>query len=360
MSEPESSLVITEGRPASEEFLRIVGERLGTRLESLVLKTSWTVRAPKLIRQCFYFLTAVRIARKRTRYRFLIFFQQTIAFHYALRTRLSRKSAPVAVTPLILRPRRGLWRAARERAARLFVRSRAIDAFMVFSRAEREAYARQFGRRFAAKLVFVPLGGNAPLSPEARAEGRSDPPAGSGRRGYHFSGGSSNRDYGTLFRAFSGLGEKLVVSCAPGDLRGLTVPEEVEIARGSIGEVFLDLLQEADSVLIPLNEADYSSGQIVLIQAMRCGKPIIITKTGGVADYVDERSALFVRPGSAEDIAAAVRRLASEPGLAASLGRAARDAYERDLTPARFSERVADIVRDAEARRTGPPVENGA
>ncbi len=354
MPTSEATLIVTEGRPVGAEFLGALERTLGTRTENLVLKTSRTVLAPKIFRQCVYFLTAARIARRRKRWGTLIFFQQAIAFHYAGWPRLRRDPGPIAVTPLILRPRRGPWRALRERAARSFVGSPAIDGFMVFSSAEREAYARRFGPGLAPKLSFVPLAGNVSLSPASEAGRSGARPAEAGRRGYHFSGGTSNRDYATLFRAFAGLGEDLVVACSPRDIQGLVIPPRVEVDHNSIGERFLDLLRGADSVIIPLNAADYSSGQVVLIQAMRYGKPIIVTRSNSAADYVDDRSALFVRPGHADDVAACVRRLAAEPGLAPSLGRAAREAYEKNLTAAGFAERIAAIVRDAADRRARP------
>jgi glycosyltransferase involved in cell wall biosynthesis len=351
VSEPARSLFITEGRPVDPDFVRIIGERLGARPECFVLRTAWTVRAPKIIRHFTYFFAGFRIARKRSRYRYLIFFQQTVAYHYTLWSSVLRPPAPVAVSPLILKPRRGPWGAVRERAEQAFVRSRNIDAFMVFSRRERDRYSGRFGLGYAAKLRFILLGGSAPLPPETGAENGEERTSASTASRYHFSGGASNRDYGTLFKAFSGLDEKLVVCCAPGDIKGLSVPARTEIVHGAVGEAFIERLRSASSVIIPLNEADYSSGQIALIQAMRHGKPVVVTEIHSVTDYVDGQTVLFVRPGRAEDIAAAVRRLASEPGLAASLGRAARAAYEKDLTAASFAERIADVLAETERIR---------
>ena len=64
-------------------------------------------------------------------------------------------------------------------------------------------------------------------------------------------------------------------------------------------------------------------------QALACGTPLVTADTPAARELlVDGESALLVPPGDAGALAAAVRRLAEDPGLAARLADGGRAAYE--------------------------------
>lgn len=48
----------------------------------------------------------------------------------------------------------------------------------------------------------------------------------------------------------------------------------------------LDLMSKCHCVLIPLKDLTMSSGQLVALQAMSLGKPVICTNSDGIKDYV--------------------------------------------------------------------------
>jgi glycosyltransferase involved in cell wall biosynthesis len=69
---------------------------------------------------------------------------------------------------------------------------------------------------------------------------------------------------------------------------------------------------------------------LVVVEAMALGKPIVATNVGGPAEIViDGVSGLLVRPGDADGLAMALRRLLAEPGLARRLSEGARTRAER-------------------------------
>jgi glycosyltransferase involved in cell wall biosynthesis len=75
---------------------------------------------------------------------------------------------------------------------------------------------------------------------------------------------------------------------------------------------------------------------MVMVQAMALGKPIIITRTPTVEDYVTEGiDALLYEPGNAEDLRRTILRLMEDDELRYQLSKNALEAYE-----ARHSMRV--------------------
>lgn len=87
------------------------------------------------------------------------------------------------------------------------------------------------------------------------------------------------------------------------------------------------LYNEATAVVVPLKDVYQPSGQSVTLQAMSCGRPIILSKTCGIwaPDLLkDGENCILVPPGDAAALGAAIGRVRSDRGLALKLGRAAR------------------------------------
>jgi glycosyltransferase involved in cell wall biosynthesis len=70
-----------------------------------------------------------------------------------------------------------------------------------------------------------------------------------------------------------------------------------------------------------------------IVEAMSCGVPVIASSIGGVADMITPETGLLVPPGEPAALADAMNRLAADPLLRASMGRAARRRYEEVFSP---------------------------
>jgi glycosyltransferase involved in cell wall biosynthesis len=87
---------------------------------------------------------------------------------------------------------------------------------------------------------------------------------------------------------------------------------------------------------------------LALVEGMACGLPVVATRTAGPRDIVDDgRTGLLVTPGSAPELAAAIRRLLDDPALARSLGTAARAEVLRTRGTERYINRTADLLDTA-------------
>jgi glycosyltransferase involved in cell wall biosynthesis len=95
---------------------------------------------------------------------------------------------------------------------------------------------------------------------------------------------------------------------------------------------------------------------VALLEAMSAGCPIVASRLPGIADaIVPGESGLLVEPGSASQIADALRSLLSDDGLRLRLGAGAStraDSFSVSAIGGRYLELLDDIVRSAASRTT--------
>ena len=82
------------------------------------------------------------------------------------------------------------------------------------------------------------------------------------------------------------------------------------------------LLAAADVVVVP---STWEGQPLIVQEALRAGRPLVATRTGGIPALTGEDGALLVPPGDPVALAAAVSRLLDDPQAAARLAAAARD-----------------------------------
>ncbi|HYD30972.1 MAG TPA: glycosyltransferase, partial [Azospirillaceae bacterium] len=109
------------------------------------------------------------------------------------------------------------------------------------------------------------------------------------------------------------------------------------------------LLAEADVYVLP----SLSEGlPMALLEAMSVGLPVVASAVGDVPGAVPPEAGFVVPPGEVEPLAEALTVLAAAPERRAAMGRAARDAFGRRMTPARWAERTTAIYHDVMAERS--------
>ena len=101
-------------------------------------------------------------------------------------------------------------------------------------------------------------------------------------------------------------------------------------------------LRGADALIVPSGEVT----PLVIMEAMAHGTPVVAAATGAVPEVVvDEESGLLVPPGDTAAMAAALRRIAREPGLATRLAAGGRERVEACFDQARSHERLNEELR---------------
>jgi glycosyltransferase involved in cell wall biosynthesis len=99
-------------------------------------------------------------------------------------------------------------------------------------------------------------------------------------------------------------------------------------------------LFETSSIFVMPSESE--NFPIVLLEAMRAGLAIVTTRGTGCAEVVGD-AALLIEPRNAEAIRSALMRLAAEPALRTSLGRAARARLESNFGWAAVTRRYVEL-----------------
>jgi glycosyltransferase involved in cell wall biosynthesis len=160
-------------------------------------------------------------------------------------------------------------------------------------------------------------------------------------------GNDARRDYGTLVEAVRGAGERVKILTnrdLPADL-----PENVEQVRGSwhrpavSDEELRDLYRAARVVVVPLEDSIQPAGQSVALQAMACGKTVVMSRTKGLwtgEDFVEGEHLRLVPVGEGE----ALREAMERPGLD---GRVVRERVVARGGIAGFAERLGEVMGGA-------------
>lgn len=169
-------------------------------------------------------------------------------------------------------------------------------------------------------------------------------------------GNDDGRDYATLLAAIGDHPLRLHTQL-PLASRGL--PANVRLTRGDWhGQTLSDaevreLYRQARLVVTPLRESAQPSGQSVTLQAMACGKPVIVSRTRGLWSpelMRHDENCWLVPAGDAAALRSAIERLSGDAELRGRLGAAARASVERHFTADAMADAIARVLERAVAR----------
>jgi glycosyltransferase involved in cell wall biosynthesis len=177
------------------------------------------------------------------------------------------------------------------------------------------------------------------------------------------------RDYHTLTRAIDGLDVTAVIAVGSavlrpsGDADALFGPMVRDTTHASSSvrirlrqqvapQELRRLYSQARFVVVALHDVDFDAGVTTITEAMAMGKAVIVTRTRGQVDVVrDGESGLYVPPGDADALRAAIARLLNNPDEAERMGRAGRALVESRHTLDGWVTGIADVVTGRPSRR---------
>jgi len=249
-----------------------------------------------------------------------------------------RRGLGGTATPIVLKECQ--WKLGGSRLDRLATRLglRILDgpkvAYCVLSDWERERFTKTWG--IDPDRVF--------LTPYCYTLSEAELAVPTSTRGGIFAGGDSLRDYGPLLTVAPELDER--VSLATKTLNR-PLPANVT-AEPASHKRFIELLCNARIVVVPLTDRDdRTAGQQTYLNAMALGKPLIVTDSPGVREYVDAgRTGIIIPPRDPQALRQALSWLL-DPANATVIKRMTTEAAHTARTrfsPERFLQATLDVA----------------
>lgn len=221
---------------------------------------------------------------------------------------------------------------------RMMVRGIAgVAEFVVYSQFERGLYAERFGID-PARLRFLPWTMRPPLAGPQLPPGLPEGP-------YLCAIGGEGRDYSSLAEAMRQLpGLRMVVVGRSYSVAGIDFPDNVTVHVDLPGPQTWALARRSLGMAIPLRSAETACGHVTLVGAQLLGIPLVLTRSAGVADYVEDgATARLVAPGDAAGLAEALQALVEDPAGSAAMAARARAGAERRSDPRRWVDYLIEL-----------------
>ncbi len=163
-------------------------------------------------------------------------------------------------------------------------------------------------------------------------------------------GGDRDRDPATLLKAIEIVRRtRPDIDVLVQSRTALTPPDGVKIVPYLTHSELRAAYGRASVVAIATRPNLHASGMTVSLEAMAVGRPVVITSTAGIDDYVAHGSTGFlVQPGDHEAMARHIIGLLDDHAAAATMGRRARERVEEHFTSARMSDDIAAFAMTVE------------
>jgi glycosyltransferase involved in cell wall biosynthesis len=160
--------------------------------------------------------------------------------------------------------------------------------------------------------------------------------------------GKEQRDYQTLLKAIAGTDIKLVVvASSPWSSNEVKIEnrDQVSVLSNIPYEELKSLYAKARMVIVPLHDVDYAAGVTTLLEAMAMGKPVIVSNTKGLSDYIlHDETGVYFTPMDDLELRDTILTLWEKPDHLSRLGRNARQVVEESMNIDLYVDNVVEIV----------------
>lgn len=168
-------------------------------------------------------------------------------------------------------------------------------------------------------------------------------------KSYILSAGRTGRDFNTFVAAAESLPMKFVLIADPQSLNGVNPPNNVDLMVDVSREAYLKCVKECAFVVVPLHTLVKSTGQVVILEAMGYGKPVIATDAVGTRDYVKSRyNGILVPPKDPASLRKAINDLASDIPLQKTLSQNALNFVRQKCTFEIYAKNILNLIDNLE------------
>lgn len=223
---------------------------------------------------------------------------------------------------------------------------RKIDQLIVMSSSERQYLAKVF-RAELQRIKTIPFyAENADF-------------IGPATDGYIFAAGRMERDFITLLQALQQTELKAVIVADASQKETLEPlkSDNVKIFYNIPKQQYLDLLERARMVVVPLYKGAASRGQVVILEAMKYGKPVICSHVAGTVDYIEDgKTGLLVEAENTSQMRSVLERYYDDTEALQRLGRTAfetqRSQFSEDVFYRNYLETIHQLAeQDRKTRK---------
>jgi glycosyltransferase involved in cell wall biosynthesis len=173
--------------------------------------------------------------------------------------------------------------------------------------------------------------------------------------------GLEQRDYRTLAEATKDLDVDVRISGASPDaaMQARAFPEQMPANMTRKFYEWRELVQlyrDADVVAVSLFPCKYAAGITTLLEASACRRPLVITRTEGLVDYLDPESLLITETANPAELREAILKVLNDPQLAATLADRRYEIALQKHDSDRFIEEIAGCLEElADRELSGSP-----
>jgi glycosyltransferase involved in cell wall biosynthesis len=158
---------------------------------------------------------------------------------------------------------------------------------------------------------------------------------------YILSVGRSNRDYDFLINTLQNTPYK--VKILSDTVQQMSI-NNIEIHNDVFDKEMFHYMNNCFCVVIPLMNPKISSGQLVLLNAMQLGKPVIVTESEGISDYIVHKHNGLIIKKDKESLTAALQLLYSDKELYGTIVENGKSEYEKKYSIKQFGFVVGNFI----------------
>lgn len=286
-----------------------------------------------LVRYMKYFMLPFKTFLHRKNIKNVIAWQQFFGFGLSFFLKLFdvKVSPNIYIMEMIYKPKNGLLGRIYFNYVNYSIHNACIKRIFCFSNHEIDLYSKTFN---IPKTMFQVLQLGIEDSYDKFQDVISDD-------GYYLAAGRSNRDYDFLISSWD-KSRKLRIICDSGDYDST---ESIEIIRNVYNDDYLMQLSKCHCVIIPLKDTNISSGQLVVLQAMMLGKPVIVSENLTISEYMTDGNEGIVITNTKQCLDNAITSL-EDSDYYGKLALNARQKFISGYTVSAMARKVAEVIKN--------------
>lgn len=286
-----------------------------------------------IIRYIKYFIFSFKIFNRRKKFENIIAWQQFygIIFSFYCRIFHVKKVNKLYICTFIYKDKKKFEKIY-YKFIKYCISSKYVDKIICYSSSECEYYSKKFNLEIN-KFIYLNLGIRRMNTNKYKKDIKADK--------YILSCGKSNRDYGFLISTLKNTKYQVHIICD--NLKGVK-EKNIKVYNDVYGEKYFEMLANAYCVVIPLKDLKISSGQLVLLQAMQFKKPVIITETETVKNYIiDSYNGILIK-NIGSNLIEAIEKLYNSEELYNKLSENAYKEFEKKYSLYVLGKNIGDIT----------------